>query len=631
MVGTVTNSNLTFTYTNGSTIAPIISVISPTSQNPAIKGILTINGSGFGNVSDDIKVFLSNSSGKVYQLRVIQAHDTYITVGISGGLAGVFTVQVTLPNSIGDSIASAGVDQFEYVSSITSISPTSGSYYGGTLITITGTNFSPAYSDTLVYVGDTLNWFCNIETITATQITCRTPAFDVKHYNISEAQKVVISTKLYSFNSCPSNDCGFTYNAAASSPMLTKISTATAGAITITLNGTNILNGATCGVSLTSQGNSSLVYATTANCTNTSAVFKVPATVPSGNYYVKVRNDVGESNGLALKVNWVAGIPSYNGGGSVMGNIVTFTSGSGYPTKLGNGFNILVNIGGNNVAVNIVSCCTNNVLTLALPPSPPTKAITIYFKGPVGSYSTTYITDNSMTPSILAPNTTFTPGINTITFTRNDTTNLLITSLKLISVVDPTNAITITNFTNATTTYTFTATLNSGSYNIQALTDYGYCKVNNPINVALANGTSGASIISSYAGGVYTITGNNLSPSSYITVNGFKGTVNTYTSTAVTYNIPPFITADSQAAFKVSKVAQIDSSTFTFSSDKAANISNVTAAFDNNINTIYGSNNADCYIEIDVGLGLQASVSRFRFFPYLGWDNTANNILGGIF
>lgn len=96
------------------------------------------------------------------------------------------------------------------------------------------------------------------------------------------------------------------------------------------MNGTNLLNGA-CGVSLTSQANSSLVIPTSATCTSTSAVFKVPATVPSGNYFVKVRNDVGESNGLALKVNWVPGIPSYNGGGSVMGNIVTFSMGSGYP------------------------------------------------------------------------------------------------------------------------------------------------------------------------------------------------------------------------------------------------------------------------------------------------------------
>ena len=95
-------------------------------------------------------------------MRVISAQGTSITVGLSGGLAGAYTVKVTLPDSTGSSITVAGADQFQYLCSITSISPTSGSYYGGTLLTIAGSNFSPAYSDTLVYVGDTLNWFCNI-------------------------------------------------------------------------------------------------------------------------------------------------------------------------------------------------------------------------------------------------------------------------------------------------------------------------------------------------------------------------------------------------------------------------------------------------------------------------------------
>ena len=57
-------------------------------------------------------MFLSNSSGKVYPLKVISINDTVIRVGLSGGLAGTFTVQITKPNSTGDSIAAAGADQF---------------------------------------------------------------------------------------------------------------------------------------------------------------------------------------------------------------------------------------------------------------------------------------------------------------------------------------------------------------------------------------------------------------------------------------------------------------------------------------------------------------------------------------
>lgn len=85
-------------------------------------------------------------------------------------------MQVGLPNTVGDSIVSTpGANAFSYLFTITSISPNTGSYNGGTLITIIGTNFSPASGDTLVYVGDTLDWFCSVETINSTVIQCRTP------------------------------------------------------------------------------------------------------------------------------------------------------------------------------------------------------------------------------------------------------------------------------------------------------------------------------------------------------------------------------------------------------------------------------------------------------------------------
>lgn len=166
--GSLNDSSQSFTYNNATTTAPIITSIFPTSQNPAIKGILQISGSGFGTNKTAVQVFLSNSSGKVYQLNVLSVNETNVEVGLSGGLAGTFTVQVTLPDFTGDNVAEPGVDQFQYLCSIISVSPSSGSYNGGTLLTITGTNFSPAASDTLVYIGDTLNWFCNIETITTT-------------------------------------------------------------------------------------------------------------------------------------------------------------------------------------------------------------------------------------------------------------------------------------------------------------------------------------------------------------------------------------------------------------------------------------------------------------------------------
>lgn len=59
-------------------------------------------------------------------------------MGLAGGLEGTFTVEVNLP-AIGDSIAGGlNTNIFNYAFSVSSISPSTGSYNGGTLITITG-------------------------------------------------------------------------------------------------------------------------------------------------------------------------------------------------------------------------------------------------------------------------------------------------------------------------------------------------------------------------------------------------------------------------------------------------------------------------------------------------------------
>lgn len=58
--------------------------------------------------------------------------------GLPGGREGQFTVEVNEPIN-GDSIAgSANSNIFNYVFSVASISPATGSSAGGTLLTITG-------------------------------------------------------------------------------------------------------------------------------------------------------------------------------------------------------------------------------------------------------------------------------------------------------------------------------------------------------------------------------------------------------------------------------------------------------------------------------------------------------------
>lgn len=96
IANTATTSNtLPFDYITSTPPATIFSV-NPQSYNPSLKGVMQITGVGFGTNLTAISVSLANSSGQVYQMRVLTLNDTYITVGIPGGLTGKYEVEVNL-------------------------------------------------------------------------------------------------------------------------------------------------------------------------------------------------------------------------------------------------------------------------------------------------------------------------------------------------------------------------------------------------------------------------------------------------------------------------------------------------------------------------------------------------------
>lgn len=103
---------------------------------------------------------------------------------------------------------------------------------------------------------------------------------------------------------------------------------------------------------------------TTISCNDTNAQAAISNTQVSGNYQVKLRNDIGESNGISLVVNWVLGNGNYTKGGSTAGSIVSFTGGSGYPASISGLFSIVISSQNALYPVNILSCCTANSLTL---------------------------------------------------------------------------------------------------------------------------------------------------------------------------------------------------------------------------------------------------------------------------
>jgi hypothetical protein len=78
-------ATLSYNY-DPSIVSPSVTGISPTSFSPVLKGTMTINGSGFGTDMSQLTVYLVNSTGsRVYQMNVLSANDTQLSVKIPGG------------------------------------------------------------------------------------------------------------------------------------------------------------------------------------------------------------------------------------------------------------------------------------------------------------------------------------------------------------------------------------------------------------------------------------------------------------------------------------------------------------------------------------------------------------------
>jgi len=134
-------------------------------------------------------------------MRVLQINDTYIKAGIPGGLPGNFKVEVNIIGVGEASPNTTNANSFTYELVIQSVTPNAGSYNGGTLINIKGINFSPVLEETLVFVGNEINWLCTVEQLNSTNILCRTPPFN-EYYNISQPQPVVLTNRLMVDSTC---------------------------------------------------------------------------------------------------------------------------------------------------------------------------------------------------------------------------------------------------------------------------------------------------------------------------------------------------------------------------------------------------------------------------------------------
>lgn len=101
--------------------------------------------------------------------------------------------------------------------SVTSFSPTTGSKYGGTLLTIEGENFGNEITDNPVQIafndGLSRSWHCYVLTTGPNQITCRVDHTNVPRETEGEVATMVVFLKTSEEARCDGN-CDFTLTGA---------------------------------------------------------------------------------------------------------------------------------------------------------------------------------------------------------------------------------------------------------------------------------------------------------------------------------------------------------------------------------------------------------------------------------
>ncbi|MCE0539506.1 IPT/TIG domain-containing protein [Kineosporia rhizophila] len=142
---------------------PVVGNLTPTSGPVAGGTLVTINGSGFTNAT-------GVRFGNVLAANPNVVNDNQMTAVAPGGSAG--TVRVTIVGPYASS-ASTPAGEFTYLDSpvVTGVSPDSGSAAGGTVVTISGTGFTPGST---VSFGATPG--TNVQFVNSTTLRASAPA-----------------------------------------------------------------------------------------------------------------------------------------------------------------------------------------------------------------------------------------------------------------------------------------------------------------------------------------------------------------------------------------------------------------------------------------------------------------------
>jgi hypothetical protein len=142
-----TNSSQTVSLVAG----PKVTAIDKPNVSPVLKQTLTFTVTGYSDTLqvNQLQVTIKGPNGYTRSLYVMSVDDTAktITVKFNGAPIAQYTFEIYSNSPSAYGLLDTTAISFQTSSTVTGFTPTSGSILGGTLITITGTNFSTTIVD----------------------------------------------------------------------------------------------------------------------------------------------------------------------------------------------------------------------------------------------------------------------------------------------------------------------------------------------------------------------------------------------------------------------------------------------------------------------------------------------------
>lgn len=258
--------------------APTVGGISPTSGPAAGGTTITIGGT---NLTATTAVTFGSTAASSFT--IVSA--TQITATAPAHSAGTVDITVTTPGGVSGTSSS---DQYTYIAAptVTGVSPAAGPTGGGTVLTITGTNFTGATQ--LKFGSDAAPGFT---VNSATQITVTTTSHS--------AGTVDITVTTAGGTSATSSSDQYTFVTAPTVTALSPTAGSTAGGTTVTITGTDLTGASSVKFGTTNASSFTVVNSTTITATS-------PA-LSSGAHYVTVTTAGGASaTGSANQFTYVA-------------------------------------------------------------------------------------------------------------------------------------------------------------------------------------------------------------------------------------------------------------------------------------------------------------------------------------